>query len=237
MMRIISSTGGGGSSFVADKFSENKWNVCLRPDGGHQKATHTAKQIYDERTSPYFITKLGNDATQEDMFREAYINLNKLPKEVSDKLMLLCMTWGGLGYLGGLQEKTIFLVRDPIFAFNSYSGGGWRKEGGARRIKYVDADGPNDKKWIDLWLNGFSFWKRGAENALTAVQSGAGDLVRYHNFVEDWSRLDGVPPIHKNFSSKDNPEKLKGFLTLNTIRYIREQTNDIWKEIKAYKHE
>ena len=60
-------------------------------------------------------------------------------------------------------------------------------------------------------------------------------MVRYHNFYEDWQRLEGVPPIHKNFSSKDDASKLKGFLTIDTIKYIREQTNDVWKEIKSLK--
>ena len=233
-MKIISSTGGGGSSFVADQFSTNGWAVCLRPDGGHQKATHTVKQIYDERTSPFFKTGLNHLATQEQMFVEAYNTLNRINYK---NIMLLCMSWGGLGFLNELDEKTIFLVRDPIFAFNSYSGGGWRKEGGARRIKYVGASGPNDKKWIDLWLNEFAFWKQGANNALNSVKNGTGLLVRYHNFAEDWSRISDVPPIHKNFKSKDDISKTNGFLTSDTIDYIREQTNDVWEEIKAYKHE
>ena len=53
-MIVISSTGGSASSFVSDQFSMNRWGVCLRPDGGQQKATHTEKQIYDERTVPFF---------------------------------------------------------------------------------------------------------------------------------------------------------------------------------------
>ena len=144
------------------------------------------------------------------------------------------MTWGGLGYLNNIQEKTIFLVRDPIFAFNSYSGGGWRKEGGQRRIKYVGAKGPNDKKWIDLWLGEFAHWRQGAIHAINSVKEGTGHLVRYHRFAEDWEKIEGVPPIHKNFKSKDEALKLQGFLSIDTIKYIREQTNDVWKEIKSF---
>jgi len=233
-MKIISSTGGSGSSFVADQFGVSGWRVCLRPDGGQQKATHTEKQIYDERISSFFKTNLNQEPSQESMFREAYNNLQRIG---NDNTMLLCMTWGGLGFLNELKEKTIFLVRDPIFAFNSYSGGGWRKEGGQRRIKYVGASGPNDKKWIDLWLGEFSLWKQGAIHALNSANNGTGHLVRYHNFVEDWAHLEGVPPIHRNFKNKDDGNKLQGFLSIDTIKYIREQTSDIWKEIRAFNHE
>ena len=104
-MKIISSTGGGGSSFVADKFAENRWAVCLRPDGGQQKATHTEKQIYDERTAMFFKTRLQEKPTQKEMFLEAYSGLKKIPHHISDNIMLLCMTWGGLGFLNDLEEN------------------------------------------------------------------------------------------------------------------------------------
>jgi len=233
-MIVISSTGGSGSSFVADQFSMNHWKVCLRPDGGQQKATHSEKQIYDERTIPHFESLLGKKPNQEQMFEEAYV---KLRKAKNDNLMLLCMTWGGLGYLNNIEEKTIFLVRDPVFAFNSYSGGGWRKEGGQRRIKYVGASGANDKKWIDLWLGKFAHWKQGALHAINSAKEGNGHLVRYHSFAKDWEKIEGVPPIHKNFKSKDEILKLQGFLSAETIKYIREETNDVWKEIKSFSHE
>ena len=45
-MIIVSSTGGSGSSFIADFFKKNSWKVCLRPDGGKQKATHTVHEIF-----------------------------------------------------------------------------------------------------------------------------------------------------------------------------------------------
>ena len=233
-MIIVSSTGGSGSSFLADQFTENGWAVCLRPDGGHQKATHTVGQIYHERVGPFFKSDIGDPVLQREMFDEAY---SKLQRTNFNKVMLLCMTWGGLGYLNELKEEAIFLIRDPIYAFNSYSGGGWRRAGGERRIKYVGASGPNDRKWIDAWLNNFSFWKSGAENALQAAKNKTGHLIRYHSFSEDWEKVQDaldVPPIHANFKNKDNPEKLEGYLTEDTISYIRSQTDYIWKEIEQY---
>tara|TARA_R100000005_G_C4988085_1_gene195921 strand:- start:795 stop:1490 length:696 start_codon:yes stop_codon:yes gene_type:complete len=227
-MVIISATGGSGSSFVADEFRKHFWNVCLRPDGGHQKATHTPAQIFLERTRPFYTPWANDDITQKEMFNQAYQNLKGLGWS---NIMLLCMSWGGLGFLNNLEEKPIFLVRDPIFAFNSYSGGGWRKEGGARRIKYVGATGPNDMKWVNLWLNDFAFWINGAKNALNAHKEGTGYIVRYHNFKNDWAKIPNVPPIHENFSSKDNIEKLQGFLTDNTISYIKDQTAEVWNSI------
>jgi len=227
-MVIISATGGSGSSFVADEFKKHYWNVCLRPDGGHQKATHTPAQIFLERTRPFYASWAKDNSTQKEMFDQAHTNLKA---KGWPNLMLLCMTWGGLGYLNNLENKTVFLVRDPIFAFNSYSGGGWRKEGGARRIKYVGATGPNDMKWVNLWLNDFAFWINGAQNALKAYNDGTGHIVRYHNFKEDWAKIPEVPPIHENFNSKDNPDKLQGFLTEGTIKYIREETAEVWNAI------
>ena len=227
-MVIISATGGSGSSFVADEFKKHYWNVCLRPDGGHQKATHTPAQIFLERTRPFYTSWAKDEHTQKEMFDQAYTNLRA---KGWPNLMLLCMTWGGLGCLDDLDERVIFLVRDPIFAFNSYSGGGWRKEGGARRIKHVGATGPNDIRWINLWLNDFAFWIDGAKNALKAHNQDKGHIVRYHNFKQDWSKIPDVPPIHKDFSSKDNLEKLEGFLTQQTIDIIRHETAEVWDTI------
>lgn len=232
-MIVISSTGGSGSSFVADQFVKHGHSVCLRPDGGKQKATHTPAQIFHERTVPLIgETKINDQSTQQEMFETAYTELKKID---NSNLMLLCMTWGGLGFLNDIEEKTIFLVRDPVFAFNSYSGGGWRLEGGQRRIKYAGARGPNDKKWIDTWMGNFSHWIDGAKYALKAVEEGKGHIVRYHNFKEDWSKIDNVPPIHMNFDSKDKLEKIqkKGYLDIGTVAYIKSETKDVWSEIQA----
>ena len=232
-MIVISSTGGSGSSFVAEQFKIHGHKVCLRPDGGKQTAAHTPAQIYHERMVPIVgQTNIDEKSTQREMFDTAYSNLKKIN---NSNMMLLCMTWGGLGYLNDIEEKTIFLIRDPIFAFNSYSGGGWRLEGGQRRIKYVGADGPNDKKWIDAWMGDFSHWIDGAKYALQAHKEGKGYVVRYHNFKEDWSKIDGVPPIHLNFNSKDDFVKIqqKGYLQLETIAYIKSKTKKVWDEIQA----
>ena len=232
-MKIITSTGGGGSSFVANQFSLNKWDVCLRPDGGKQKATHTVEQIFLKRTKPFFnVDVQDNQYSQKELFQMTYDNLKSLKQS---NLMLLCMSWGGMGFLNDLEEETIFLLRNPIFAFNSYSGGGWRPEGGKRRIEYIGASGPNDKKWIDAFLGDFSMWLDGAKNALESHKNGNGHIVRYHKFVEDWKKIDGVPPIHNEFKSKDSYDKITGFLTEETVNYIKEKTDDVWNEIEEIK--
>lgn len=230
-MKIISSTGGSGSSFVAAQFEKYHWDVCLRPDGGRQKATHTVEEIYVRRMRPFFrVNSPIEKHSQYELFQTAYHGLKKLRRK---NLMLLCMSWGGMGYLNELKEETIFLLRDPIFAFNSYSGGGWRKEGGERRIKYVGASGPNDRKWIDAFLGDFSMWIDGAKNALQAHHNGTGHIVRYNRFVDDWKKIKGVPPIHNHFDSKDNLPGLEGFLTTSTIDYIKERTLDVWEQIES----
>jgi hypothetical protein len=232
-MIVISSTGGSGSSFVAKQFKSRGWTVCLRPDGGKQKATHTPSQIFHQRMDHLIGgNAIYEKSTQEQMFKTAYKGLKE---NDSPNLMLLCMTWGGLGYLNDIEEKTIFLIRDPIFAFNSYSGGGWREEGGQRRIKYIEATGPNDKKWIDAWMGDFSHWLDGAKYALQAHKEGKGHIVRYNKFKEDWAKLKNVPPIHLQFNSKDDLLKIqqKGYLDLETVAYIRSKTREIWSEIQA----
>lgn len=232
-MKIISSTGGSGSSFVVKKFEQNNWLVCTRPDGGQQKSTHTTRQIYDERTGVFYQSRLTQESSQRELFNEAHTALGQFSNICNGKIMLMCMTWGGLGYLNNLKEKTIFLLRDPVYAFNSYSGGGWRKEGGARRIKYVGATGPNDKKWIDLWLNDFALWKNGSIHALKSHEMGTGDIVRYHNFEEDWQKIKNVPNVCDDFVCRDELSKLdSNFISEETIDYIRSQTSDVWNKIK-----
>ena len=236
-MLVISSTGGGGSSFVSEGFKKNRWSVCERPDGGQQKATHSIEEIFTERTKRFFNYSIDTRKkyTQKELFEIAYPKLKKYEKDRKwrgKKLLLLCMSWGGLDLLNNLEEKTIFLVRNPVFALNSYSGGGWRKEGGQRRIDYVGASGPNDKDWIDKFFGDFSMWIRGVENAIYSQKNGTGYVVRYHKFKEDWSKLDGVPPIHKNFICKDDESKLDGFLTQDTIQYVKDKTYRVWNEIE-----
>ena len=44
----------------------------------------------------------------KELFEVSYSNLNNIN---NSNIMLLSMSWGGLGYLNNLPEKTIFLVR------------------------------------------------------------------------------------------------------------------------------
>lgn len=232
-MKIISSTGGSGSSFIADFFKKNSWKVCIRPDGGKQKATHTVHEIFRNRTKKFFKTNRDvNKLNLKELFDITYSSLTKVN---NTNIMLLSMSWGGLGFLNDLPEKTIFLVRDPLFAFNSYSGGGWRSEGGLRRIKYIKADGPNDKIWIDAFLGDFSMWINGAKNALDAHKNKTGHIVRYHNLTEDWNKINDVPKLSKEFEKKDDMTKVEDYLNKNTISYIRDKTQKIWGEISNLK--
>jgi hypothetical protein len=141
------------------------------------------------------------------------------------------MSWGGMGLLNEVNN-VIYLIRNPIFAFNSYSGGGWRSEGGKRRIKYVGASGPNDRKWIDAFFGDFSYWIDGAKNALKAKDKGIGHIVRYHKLTEDWKSLPmDLPPIYKGFECKDDISKVRGYLNDDTINYINNLTNNLWDKI------
>ena len=169
-MKIIYATGGSGSSFIGESFKKNGWSICLRPDGGDQKFNKSLEDIFIERTKKFFNFKLidGKQYSQRELFDIAYpklIEYENARKWRGKKLLLLSMRWGGLNFLNELKEKTIFLIRDPLYTFNSYSGGGWRKEGGKNRIKFVGAKGPNDKLWIDKFFGDFSNWGKGAENA------------------------------------------------------------------------
>ena len=231
-MIVISATGGSGSSYVVKMFKKKyRWNVCIRPDGGSQKANKTVLSVWMERTKPFFPPPVGVEAfNQRQLFEAVY---NGLKQHNTDKTMVMFMVWGGMGFLNDLAEKTIFLIRNPIFAFNSYSGGGWRAEGGQRRIKFVGAGGPNDRKWIDAFLGDFSFWLDGAKNALRAVREGKGRIVRYHRFKEDWEKIDNVPPVYKGFKCRDDMAKVERHLTCETIRYIEERTRDVWEQIEA----
>jgi len=227
---IVSATGGSGSSFIVSSFIKGGWNVCVRPDGGHQKIKYTVDVIWKKRVSPFFITKTNtNTLTQKERFELTYEKLRH-----KKNIVLVCMTWGGMGFLKDLDEKAIYLIRNPVFAFNSYSGGGWRKDGGMRRIKYVGASSPNSKKWIDAFLGDFSFWVDGAENALKACKNGNGTIIRYHRLKEDWKQLDGFENICGSFHCKDKEKKVTKYLTKKTIRYIKNKTKDIWGKILNY---
>ncbi len=102
-MVIISATGGSGSSFVADEFRRHFWNVCLRPDGGHQKATHTPAQIFLERTRPFYTPWANDDFTQKEMFNQAYQNLKGLGLAKYNAFMYVL---GWFGLFKQLRRKT-----------------------------------------------------------------------------------------------------------------------------------
>lgn len=230
---LMWSTGGGGSSYLVKRFRQYGWDVCERPDGGKQKANKTVTEIFVERTKPFFTMTNGNveDLTQEQMCE---ITLSQL--RTKHNTMLMSMSWGGMGLFENIEGiKPIYLVRNPVNAYVSYSGGGWRKEGGLRRMQYVGAENQNDKKWVDLFLGNFSHWKNGAETALRQVQNGTGHIIRYHKLLEDWTTLQKempyLPPVQNNFSSKDSDEKAQLYLNRETIEYIQEQTKDVWNQI------
>ncbi len=231
-MLIISATGGSGSSFVVSRFKKKyKWNVCIRPDGGSQKSNHTVISIWKKRTCSFFPPPDGVETFNDRQLFEA--TYGGLKQTNNNKTMLMCMSWGGMGFLNDLSEKVIFLIRNPVFAFNSYSGGGWRSEGGQRRIKYAGASSPNDKMWIDAFLGDFSLWLKGAKNALRAAKEGRGVIVRCHRFKEDWKKIDNVPPVYKGFKQHDDINKVSKYLTQETINYIEDKTQYVWEQIKA----
>ena len=223
-MITISSTGGSGSSFVYREFKNHGWNVCLRPDAGSQKDYIENYALWKERTKSFF-----KPPEKEIPWTElAQHTINKLRH--AEKTMLLCMCWGGEGHLQE-EKDVIYLVRDPLFAFNSYSGCGWRSEGGQSRIKMVGAKDHNDPVWIKSFLFNFSDWVAGAIFAYNAHINGNGHIVRYHKFKSDWKNLPlKVPPVHENFECKDTPEKLKK-LSSETQGLIIKETQKIWQKI------
>jgi len=230
-MILVSSSGGSGSSFLGKAFRKSGWKVCLRPDGGRQKANRTAVSIWMERTKPFFkCSKNMSGASDRKMFDVVYENLKN-----RKNTMLLSMTWGGMGLFNGLEKAyPVYLIRNPLHAFVSYSGGGWRSEGGARRIKYVGATSPNDKIWVDQFFGDFALWLNGAKQALIARSSGTGFIVRYHAFKKDWKvvcgRL-GAPDITNKFSCSDSMDKVRRVLTVETIDYINNLVGNVWAEI------
>jgi len=224
-MNVISATGGSGSSFLYREFKKAGWKICLRPDGGSQKNNCDPIEHYKDRTRgflkdvDYMLTEKGR----------CDLILDKLRNK--EKTMVLCMTWGGLGFLQD-EMAVIYLLRNPLYAFTSYSGGGWRKEGGEARIKKVGAKGPNDIRWVDAFFGWFSHWSNGARYALDAHNRGTGYIVRYDRLPDDWKKLPGrLPKVYKGFECKDDFNKVKRFLDTGTIDYIQEMTHDIWSTI------
>ena len=75
---IIASSGGSGSSFIVDKFIDNKWRVCIRPDGGSQKLNHSIYEIYRQRTKFFFKSRLSENSTEKELCEETLRELKKI---------------------------------------------------------------------------------------------------------------------------------------------------------------
>lgn len=188
-MQIIASAGGSGSSFVATELANKGYNVVVRPDSGYQKPGRDPVEIARKRCAGLCVIP-NHDHTPRELFDEVYTGL------IRRNVVLLSMTWGGLGYLDDLP--VIWLVRHPVHAFNSFSGGGWRHEGGRRRFESFGCETANDRRWIDAFLGDFSHWIAMAESAVASVSAGQGEIVRYHRFAEDWPEAhvgDGTPDL------------------------------------------
>jgi len=165
-MIVMSGTGGSGGSFICKQFMNYNWKTCIRPDKinnppGKVIAKETIR-TYRSKTKEFFrLPNKIESFTDKDLFQVTYENLKH--HSSSRKIMLFCMRWGGLGYLTKIEEKPIYVVRNPIFAFNSYSGGGWRNNDTQRR-RVTNAGGPI--QWADLWFGERGLWLAGAQYAL-----------------------------------------------------------------------
>lgn len=229
-MLLLGSTGGGGSTYVLNRLRDFGWRVCQRPDAGHQKVNNTLQSTWRVRTKDFMEEPQDLDnMTTEALFQYTH---SQLKRQDQNRLAMLCLEWGGRGLFHACEgDIVVYMLRDPLFAFNSYSGGTeWSGDKG-RRIRYVGGAGPNDKKWIDAFFGDFSFWRGNAENALQAVRAGTGHVVRYEHFEQDWKRLGEFPPIYKGFKCADSMGKVTSHLTLETISYIRDVTGDVWNQL------
>ncbi len=198
-MLIISATGGSGSTFIASSFKKAGWKVCLRPDVGSQKGFDFS--YYKKRTAPFFKTKLKN-YDDAKMFNEVYEHLHG-----KEKTMLLLMTWGAMNFLKGLPETRIYVIRNPIFTYNSYI-----KE---QHLERLGGKSKDDPKIIDAFFGNYSRWN---DHYRAAISDNPKYMVRYESFKEDWEKIPDVPPIYKRFEGKNNWDKIK--LKKKTLDYI-----------------
>ena len=229
-MIIISGTGGSGGTFICSQFANYGWKTCVRPDKINNLPNKVIKKetirTYKKKTGKFFnLPSNIENFTDRDLFEVTYKKLKHYKR--SNKTMLFCMRWGGLGYLTKIEEKPIYIVRNPIFAFNSYSGGGWRKSN--KRVK--EAGGPI--KWANLWFGKVGLWIDGTQYALKEYNKGKAYIVRYNRFKEDWLKVGkSVPPVYKNFVCKDNVSKVKKKFSVDVIDYVKAKTDLIWKEVE-----
>jgi hypothetical protein len=227
-MLIISATVGSGSSFIVDRFWRSGWEVCARPD--KYLRTHDSPLVskeYSKRLSKF--TKLPTDMKKLTNRQLCTLACNKLIATGKRKLLLVCMSWGGLGYLENIKAKIIYLIRHPLFAFNSYSGGGWRKTD-KRTKPYTNL---ND--WADNWLTDKSHWIDHAKYAIEACKKGQAYIVKYESFKDDWKKIPlSLPPIYNNFKNKDDMEKVKKNIPTETINYLMDKVGKTWDEVCNY---
>jgi len=203
-MLIISATGGSGSTFVSSRFKKAGWSVCLRPDVGSQKGF--VLDYFKKRTAKFF--KSSPDIYDDrELFELVYRHLKLDKKTRKNKTMLMLMVWGGLGFLKDLPDKKIYIVRSPIFTYNSYIK--------PQHLERLGAKSKDDPKAVDAFFGWYSHWVEHYKNAL---EDKDGYVVRYENFKKDWEKIPDVPPIHKDFVCKNDISKLT--LKQDTIDYI-----------------
>ena len=234
-MLIISSMGGSGSTFVRDALKRKGYEVCARPDAGRQKLNQTMLSTWGIRTQKFFHFNPIENITAENLFKETYTRLKTLETK-GRKIALLLLEWGAMGFLQNLDERPVYIIRNPLFAFNSYSSGTAFNRDKGRRIKYAGGKDQNDPVWVDAFFGNFSLWLPNAENALKAVQRNKGFVVRYFKFEQDWKTVQealNVPDITGNFKCMNNIDLVHKHLSRETISYIKEKTDKIWNEILA----
>jgi hypothetical protein len=226
-MLIISATVGSGSSFIAQKFAEHGWEICLRPDKYMRKHNSIISKTYKERLGN--IIKIPPNIDQLNNQQLCELACDKLMATKKEKLLLLSMSWGGLGYLQNINAKKLFIIRHPLYAFNSYSGGGWRKT--HKRTKAYREF--ND--WADEWLNDRSHWIEHTQNAIIACKKNQGYIVRYEKFKNDWKNVPlSLPPIHREFKNRDDMRKVEKTIPADTINYLMDKTSTVWDEVINY---
>lgn len=224
-MLTVSACGGSGSSFLIWCAKKHGWRVCKRPD----KPGVNANQIYRTRMEPFGYPKGWKEmyASQRAAATVKYLSKHKHSKRV----MLLCMSWGHRGHLE--NSGAVHLIRHPVHAYVSYSGGGWLPQNRGN-LSYVGATSPDDPKWIDAWLYEHSAWVPGAMHALDAWEKGTGHIVRYDHFVDDWARLP-MPrfEIAKHYRGcSDDWEKTLSYIHHETVDRIMKKAEPLWKAIQ-----
>ena len=232
-MIVMSGTRGSGGTFICSRVGRYGWLTCIRPDKINNPPGKVIEgktiRTYKSKTRAFFrLPSKIKRFTDKELFKVTYKELKH--HKLSNKIMLFCTRWGGFGYLTQIEEKPIYVVRNPVFAFNSDSGGGWRiKKGRVEHIK--QAGGPI--KWAELWFGEVGLWMAGTQYALDEYKKGKAYVVRYNRFEEDWLKIGkSVPPIYKDFVCKDEISRVKEKFSIDVIDYIKAKTDSLWEEIE-----